>query len=511
MNYIPPQSDFKKKALVYIRVSSEEQVENYSLGTQEEICRRTARVKGLEVVEVFREEGRSAKTIMGRPELLRLLDYCRKNKKEIGALIVYRIDRLSRQTEDFLAIRRKLTDYGIVIISANEPTGSSPSEKLLETVLAGFAQHDNDVRSERTKNGLRARFLAGKVTNTVPYGYINEKGYALKDPKTFDTYQKAWELMATGTKSLRQMRDIMEEWGVRISIQKVQHMFRNKFYMGILTSRSYPEQVKGQHIPMISEDLFYKVQAILDGRNPNKTVLPMRHRDNPEFPLRRIVRCGKCGTPFTAAWSKGRNGKYGYYFCRKRCTGQSIPMIDLDNGMKALLKEMSPTEQGLKLFLQAFLNTFQKKLKEINKRQNNAEDEIGKLKALRQTLVEKNLAGTFSDEIFKEQNTAIEQKLAAAYSANDNELINGFNIEAGIKFLEAKLKDLATTYEESTPMLAALRSFLGSIFLSGFAWQYPGYSKTEISPLYQAVQQFDNPNVSVSCLWQVFSICRLIL
>ncbi len=497
MNYIPPQANLKKKALVYIRVSSEEQVENYSLGTQEEICKRTARIKGLEVLEVFREEGRSAKNIVGRPELLRLLDYCRKNKKEIGAIIVYRIDRLSRQTEDFLAIRRKLTEYGIAIISANEPTGSSPSEKLLETVLAGFAQHDNDVRSERTKNGLRARFLAGKVTNTVPYGYINEKGYALKDAKTWDTYKRAWELMATGTKSLREMREIMEEWGVKISIQKVQHMFRNKFYMGILTSKSYPEQVKGQHIPMVSE-LFYKVQTILDGRNPNKTVLPMRNRDRKEFPLRRIVRCGKCGIPLTAAWSKGRNGRYGYYFCRNRCIGKSEPIERLDFAMKALLKDVSPTEQGLKFFLKAFLYTYQKKLKEVNKRQNNAEDEIAKLKALRQTLVEKNLAGIYSDEVFKEQNAVIEEKLATAYSANDSELINQFNVEAGIAFLEKKLRDLSETYDELIDILPGLRSLLGSIFLSGFAWDYPGYSKTEFSPLYQSIKQFDDPTVSVS-------------
>lgn len=497
MNYSPPSPNYKKKALIYIRVSSEEQVENYSLGTQEEICKRTARLKGLEVVEVFREEGRSAKNIIGRPELIRLLDYCRKNKKEINAIIVYRIDRLSRQTEDFLAIRRKLNEYGIAIISANEPTGNSPSEKLLETVLAGFAQHDNDVRSERTKNGLRARFLAGKVTNRVPYGYINEKGYALKDSKTWDVYKRAWELMGTGTKSLREMQSILKEWGISISIQKTQHMFRNKFYMGILTLRSYPEQVKGQHIPMVSEELFYKVQAILDGRNPNKTVLPMRHRDKKEFPLRRIVRCGKCAVPFTAAWSKGRNGRYGYYFCRKRCTGQSVPLDKLDESMKTLLKGISPTEPGLKLFIKAFLNTFQKRSKEVNRRQQNAEDEIAKLKVLRQTLVEKNLAGIFSDEIFKEQNAAIEEKLAAAYSSNDSELINQFNIEAGIAFLEKKLRDLSVTYEDSVDRLPALRSFLGSIFLSGFTWQYPGYSKPEFSPLYQSVKQFDDSPVSV--------------
>src|SRR5581483_12504843 len=130
----------KRKAVIYIRVSSEEQVENFSLATQEELCRKDAKYKGFEITEVFREEGKSAKTIIGRPELINLLEFCRKNKKDIGAVFVYRLDRLSRQTADYLALRKRLAGYNISIISTSEPTGNSPTEKLLETVLASFAQ-----------------------------------------------------------------------------------------------------------------------------------------------------------------------------------------------------------------------------------------------------------------------------------------------------------------------------------------------------------------------------------
>jgi len=218
-----------KKAVIYIRVSSEEQVENFSLGTQEDICRREAKYKGFEVVQVFREEGRSAKTIVGRPVLLEMLDHCRKNRKEIQTIFVYRLDRLSRQTSDYLAIRKKLIEYNIALISATEPTGNSPTERLLETVLASFAQHDNDVRSERTRNGLRAKFLSGQVANHVPIGYLNEHGYAIKDPQTFDKVKGAWDLMATGTKSLREMTAIMNQWGMKLTKQTAQRTFRNKF------------------------------------------------------------------------------------------------------------------------------------------------------------------------------------------------------------------------------------------------------------------------------------------
>src|SRR3989344_1786729 len=344
-----------RKAVIYIRVSSEEQVENFSLKTQEEICRRDAKYKGYEIDQVFREEGKSAKTITGRPVLLEMIDYCRKNKKEIKAVYVYRVDRLSRQTSDYLFLRKKFYDMGVSLVSASEPTGNSPTEKLLETVLASFAQHDNDVRSERTKNGMRARFLSGRVTNHVPLGYLNQNGYALKDPKTFDTIKRGWDLMATGTKSLKEMATIMTSWGLKSRHQTLQRLFRNKFYMGLLTSEKYPEEITGQHTPMVTKEQFYKVGAILDGRNTNKLVTARKSRDNIEFPLRRIVRCSLCGANFTGGWSKYH--QYAYYFCRRRCVQKSIPVKTIQEELIKLLQKLTPSEAGLKLYCDRLLKT----------------------------------------------------------------------------------------------------------------------------------------------------------
>lgn len=484
-----------KKAVIYIRVSSEEQVENFSLKTQEEICRRDAKYKGFEIVQVFREEGKSAKTILGRPELLRMLEFCRKNKKEVKAVFVYRLDRLSRQTADFLELRKRFFAMNIDLISASEPTGNSPTEKLLETMLASFAQHDNDVRSERTKNGMRAKFLMGLVTNHTPFGYINQNGYALKDPKTFHLYKKAWDLMATGTKSLREMTTIMQSWGLPIAgAQTVHHIFRNKFYMGILTSKSYPEEVKGQHITMITQEQFYKVQAILEGRNHNPAKMPKYTRDNKDFPLRRMVYCNKCGTPFTGAWSKYH--KYAYYFCRKRCVYISVPVADLHNSLRELLRRVSPTEQGMKLFCERLVKTYNKHVMQLRKKSKVADEEIAKLQALRQTLVEKNLAGIYSDDIFKEQNALIEQKLTAAHEAKNQEMIDKYDINTIISFLKEKLSHLDQTFD-STKELSPLRSFLSTIFLSGFNWSYPGISYNKISPLYQSIRDADKSDVEV--------------
>lgn len=495
-----------KKAVIYLRVSTEEQVDNFSLGTQEELCRKEAMRKGFEIVEVFREEGKSAKTILGRPILIEMLEYCRRNKRNLSAVFIYRLDRISRQTSDYLAIRKKLAECEITLISATEPTGNSPTEKLVETMLAGFAQLDNDVRSERTRNGMRARFLSGLHTGYVPLGYLNQNGYVIKDPQAFNKVKEAWDLMTTGSKSLREIVNIMNYWGLYqtykgkkypLGKSVVQRIFKNKFYMGILTSRAHPEEVKGQHPPMVTEEQFYKVQAILDGRNTNIAVpLARKNKDNTDFPLRRIINCGKCGAVFTGAWSKGRSCRYGYYFCRERCGAPSVPIEKLEQTLVGTLQEITPTEKCLALFISVLRREYMKRLSNIQKRKEMAEVEITKLYALRQALIEKNLSGTYSDQIFREQNAVIEDKIASCQMNRSGMLIQQYNLEEIVETVKIYFENLGQTYLNSN--LTIKRILLGSIFAKKLVWSYPGISNRQISPLYQCIRSFDDGVVPFS-------------
>ncbi|CAN5131111.1 recombinase family protein [soil metagenome] len=494
-----------KKAVIYIRVSSEEQVENFSLDTQEQICRKEATRRGFEIVEVFREEGRSAKTITGRPELMMLLDFCRRNRKTITAVFIYRIDRISRQTQDYLVIRKKLTDYGISIISANEPTGNSPTEKLLETIIASFAQHDNDVRSERTKNGMRARFLAGHCTGSVPLGYKTEHGYAVKDGESFNKMKRAWDLMATGTKSLAEMAKIMNEWGLRkvqsgkvykLRAQTVDRLLHHKFYMGILTSKKYKDEVKGQHIPMITEEQYYKVQAIIEGRNRIGMTIGKRLKDNPDFPLRRTIKCGKCLGPLSGAWSKGRSKRYAYYICKNRCGAPSIKVQKLDDSLITFLQEITPSKEQLDVFLLLLKKAFYQNIAILQAKRESAAQEVVKLKMMRQTLVEKNLTGVYSDEVFQEQNTVISNKIAIAETLLGETIFDQYNINDVERFMREKFGNLGQTYKDSEP--GERRVLLGSICPSGLAWQYSDLSNQQISLEYQAVLHVKDSDFALS-------------
>ncbi len=487
----------KQQAVIYLRVSTEEQVDNYSLDTQADICRKEAERRGLDIVEIFSEKGRSAKTITDRPTLIEMLGYCRKHRRQVGAVIVYRLDRISRQTADYLAIRKKLFELEITLISATEPTGDTPTEKFIETMLAGFAQMDNDVRGERSRNGMKARFMSGLPNGNVPLGYLCENGYATKNPETFSALQAAWELMGTGTKSLREMAKILNDQGIRdkqkgcnevlIRPQTLSGIFRNKFYAGKITSKKYGLEVQGQHTPMITDELFYRVQAIIDGRNRNAApALTRRNQDSPDFPLRRIIKCARCQQSFTAAWSKGKNARYGYYFCLKRCgQGSSIPVKQIEDATSELLSKVSLRPEAVKLISAYLRHTYFLRIGALRQKREKADVELKKIYALRQALIEKNLSGVYSDDIFKEQNKLLEEKIKAVQAAKSDTIIEKYSLEAITKFIEAKFTDLNNTFSES--LLKQKRVLMCSIFPQGLGWSYPGYSNTQISPFYRSL------------------------
>lgn len=491
----------QETAVIYIRVSTEEQVENYSLDTQQEICTKEAQKRNLQVIKMFREEGRSAKTITERPVLIEMLEYCRRHKKEVDAVIVYRLDRVSRQTTDYLSIRKKLSEYDIKLLSATEPTGNSPTEKFIETMLAGFAQMDNDVRSERSRNGLRARFMNG-LCSYVTHGYLNQNGYITKDPESFDHFKEAWELLATGTKTLREIGDFLYERGVKqkkkggkLLPQTLHRIFRNKFYTGKVVSKKYGMEVAGQHPPMITEELFYQVQAILEGRNTNlKPSLTKRSRDNQEFPLRRIVKCSGCGSSYSGAWSKGKRAKYAYYFCAKRCKEcGSIPIDDLKDEATKRLENIKLKENTVKFVVSWLRQKYFQRTSELQKRREEADDELKGLYELRQSLIEKNLKGIYSDEIFKEQNALLENKIKTIQYAKNDELLEKYNLERITTFIEQKLSDVAKTFETSD--LKQVRVLLCSIFPGGMPYGRNGFVNTPLSPFYQAILDIQHTSI----------------
>jgi hypothetical protein len=124
-------------------------------------------------------------------------------------------------------------------------------------------------------------------------------------------------------------------------------LLRNQLYAGIVDVPEYGVRDKrGDFEPLISEDLFYLVQAILSGRVPNTSP---RKRAHPDFPLRGFVRCQSCGRGLTGSWSKGRSEYYAYYHCRPGCRAVTVSKAKLEGLFADELALLQPTPGYMRL------------------------------------------------------------------------------------------------------------------------------------------------------------------
>src|SRR5689334_12688593 len=288
-------------AIIYIRVSTKEQTENLSLPTQLRVCEEYCRREGFEILERFSEEGESAKTT-DRRELQRMLAYCRSNKGKVHFLVVFNLTRFARDKYDHFALRSHLQSLGISLRSATEPIDDTSTGKLMEGVLAAFAQFDNDVRSDRTRAGMKAALELGRWVFLAPIGYLNAPramGKSLMhDPERAPLVRRAFEEYATGQHTKEQLLKrartggLTNRRGKPLTSQAIGVLLRNQLSAGIVVVPGHGVRGKpGDFEPLVPVVLFYGVQAILPGRPPGAARQQGAH---PVGPRRGFGVCNWC-------------------------------------------------------------------------------------------------------------------------------------------------------------------------------------------------------------------------
>jgi len=167
---------------------------------------------------------------------------------------------------------------------------------------------------------------------------------------------------------------------------------------------------------------------------------------------------------------------------------------DLNGAMMKLLKEITPRPECVELFTEYLQDAYKERVVGLQGKKVKAEEEIQRLLDMRRILVEKNLIGIYSDEIFKEQNISIEDKIAKAQTLKSDATLEKYDINKLTSFMKGYLKDLEETYKDST--ITQAKALIGSIFTNGLAWDYSGTLNHHISPIYQYIKTCDNPSVS---------------
>jgi site-specific DNA recombinase len=431
-------------AVIYVRVSDPRQAENLSLATQLRTCEEYCHRQGLEIVERFREQGESAKTA-DRTELQRLLQYCRTHKGKVQFVVVFNLTRFAREKYDHFALRAHLKSLGISLRSATEPIDDTATGKLMEGVLAAFAQFDNDCRSDRTRAGMRAALELGRWTFLAPIGYLNAPRWSgkslVEDPERAPFVRRAFEDFATGRFTKKEVLaeitrfSLRTRRGLKVSPQAFDVMLENRLYIGILDLPDYGVHGRrGDFEPLISEELFYRVQGVLNGRI--RIVAP-RERNRPDFPLRGLVRCHACGRGLTASWSKRRNDRFAYYHCRPPCRAINISKTKLEGLFVEELERLQPTPGYMRLIKESVLRVWHERKAAIK---SDTADQERRVKAIHQKLDRLDEAFIFAKTIdldtYERQRDRLREELTLAQIDRHTSELEELDVEGILAFAE---------------------------------------------------------------------------
>ena len=306
----PMPTPATNKYFGYIRVSTVKQGEGVSLQEQRAAIERYAASQRIRISEWFEEKETAAKR--GRPVFGKMLSLLKKNRA--AGVVIHKIDRSARNLRDWADIG-ELIDGGIEVHFANEPLdltsrGGRLSADILAVVAADFIRNNR----EETKKGFYGRLKQGLYPLNAPLGYIDQGGGKPKavDPIRGPLIRRAFELYATGSYNLEQLQKLTFDLGLRNKrgrpLSRTGHVtfLRNPFYAGTLRLRT-GETFPGVHLPLITRDLFDRVQAVL--RNKHGT-----RRDKHEYLFRRLFKCSTCGYSLVGSRHKGRV----YYRCQTR-------------------------------------------------------------------------------------------------------------------------------------------------------------------------------------------------
>lgn len=329
------------RAALYTRVSTEEQAKTgFSLAAQEERCRNFAAGKGWEIVDVYCDDGHSAKDL-NRPQIERLISDAKRRR--FDNVVFLRLDRLSRDIGDMTMLRKLFTGLAIGMVSLSEDFDTSTSSGRLAINMHGsIAQYEREVTADRVRMGLERSWSEGHWHGgEAPFGYDydKEKKRLVINSSEAGVVRLIYRLAIEAAIGARFITRHLNGTGVlrrgRLwSLNSVLYILRNPLYCGYLQSRSDPpQQIKGLHDPVIAVATFERAQRVLDSRKALSGQVAL----SPNL-FSGLSFCGECGSRLHLSRTAKKTstkpgGGYRYYFCSgKREGGPQTCRLPYANG-----------------------------------------------------------------------------------------------------------------------------------------------------------------------------------
>ncbi|MDD4226069.1 MAG: recombinase family protein [Mariniphaga sp.] len=480
---------------LYIRVSTDEQADKgYSQRDQEERLTKYCEINNIEVRKVVFED-HSAKTFK-RPAWTKLLGELRKRRGQSDLILFTKWDRFSRNAGDAYQMISTLRNLGVEPQAVEQPLDLSiPENKMMLAFYLAAPEVENDRRALNVFHGMRRAKKEGRWMGSAPIGYANKvsetgKKYIAPKETTGKIMKWVFEELAREQFNTEQVWKIAKSRGLKCSKNAFWLAIRNPLYCGKIFIPKYKDEesyfVTGQHEPLITETLFYRVQDVLDGR---KKIQRTKILVDDNLPLRGFLICPQCGRLLSGSASKGRTKYYHYYHCTGGCDFRHSA-TDLNKKIVDKIGEYVRPIPKLKLYKEVIVNRFNEKTKaqkgDIQQIKLQLQEENKRLSKARELL----LCGDIEAEDYRIMKSEIETRITRLEAKLTGSISDSENIEPLWDKAISSISNLDSLYENGN--ITQKRKIIGSVFPEKLTFDGIRFRTTRINEAIEYIQLMDN-------------------
>jgi len=412
----------KQVAAIYVRVSTEEQAKKgYSIQAQIEILAQYCKLYDIAIYKIYKEMGVSGKNILDRTALNELLRDSTSNY--FTCVIVWKINRLSRNLKDLLYLVDKLENTGVSFMSYSEKFDTStPIGRMTLQILGSIAEFERNTIIENVKLGLDQRAKEGKWTGNHVFGYDNIDKEIVINSSEAETVKRIFSMYLDNNIGLRKIAYTLNKEGYKtkrncnFDITYIKRVLTNPVYKGYVrhqlrTDREYYE-VKGVHEPIITEEMYNLVQEKLNSRSLSWS------RSLNNFILVGLLKCKQCGYNMQSSYGKYKDKTYRYYKCGKyhregkhSCSPNTVNADNIEKAVLEKLQEIVNNPLIVKAVLEEIKNKKQEKTTPIKSILENIDSEIKKLKSLKEKYFKLFESDKMTPDMFSDRLNEIQSQI----------------------------------------------------------------------------------------------------
>lgn len=343
----------KQRCYIYTRVSTAIQVDGYSLDAQRDKLIKYAEYQELDIAHEYSDQGKSGKSVEGRPEFMQMLEDIKSEKDQVSYVLVFKLSRFGRNAADVLSSLQLMQDYGVNLVCVEDGIDSSKDAgKLMISVLSAVAEIERENIQIQTMEGRKQKAREGKWNGGLPpYGYKLVNGLLMIEEEEAEIIRIIFDKYLNTSMGSIAITEYLNSHGYKKKLRQnntldyftenfISKVLDNAVYCGRITygkrtmekvigTRNEYRQVrkddyidvKGIHEGIITEEEWAQVQI---KRKSMAAYQPKTHSLEHEHILSGLLKCPKCGGPMygNVNRKKKKDGSsykdYFFYRCQRR-------------------------------------------------------------------------------------------------------------------------------------------------------------------------------------------------